>query len=162
MAHSTELVRFRRSAPDQLVGILRSLAADRDGWVNIQAVVDEDDEEPDARPARAGVFGLLSGRGPDVPVSTWVPGAATARGPGPDSLGIQHAAGPKALLRLLEAGVQPPEGFRRTADHPRRGLVLEGPAGTDPEVLLQFLLAASDVLATGPLPDTWAASVHRR
>ena len=109
------------------------------------------------------MFGLLSGRGPDVPVSTWVPGAATApRAPAPTRSASSTPPGPKALLRLLEAGVQPPEGFRRTADHPRRGLVLEGPAGTDPATLLQFLFAASDVLATGPLPDTWAASVHRR
>lgn len=162
MAHRSELVRFRRSAPDELVEILRRLAVDRDGWVNLQAVVDEDDPEPDASPARAGIFGLVSGRGPDVPVATWVPGPTTAKGPGPDSLGIEHAAGARALQQLLEAGVTPPAGFRRTADHARRGLVLEGPAGTDAAALLEFLLAACDVLATRPLPDAWAAAVHHR
>ena len=48
------------------------------------------------------------------------------------------------------------------SDHPRRGLVLSLPNGTDPEAVLTWLFDASRVLATDPLPDTWVAIVHRR
>lgn len=164
MTRSTEVVEFFRSAPDGLVGVLQDLASGHDGWVNLQAAVreDEDPAGPDARPVRAGVFSLVSGRGPAVPVCTWVPGAPTRHGHEPDSLGIQHGAGPHATEQLVEAGVTFPSGWRRLSDHPKRGLVFELPAGTDPAAVLQWLFAASDVLAQGPLPDLWVAAIHRR
>ena len=161
MSRRTEVVHFFRSDPTELLGVLRALARARDGWVNLQAV--EDDEgSPDASPARAGLFAFAMARGPRVPISTWVPGEISPKRTEPDSLGIQHGAGPKALRRLLAAGVTPPEGATLLSDHPRRGLVLGLPSGTDPAELLAWLFAASDVLATDPLPDTWVAIVHHR
>ena len=164
MARSRELVRFRPDQADDLLAVLRDLAAHRDGWVNVQADVEDDEEEggPDSRPGRAGVFALFSGRGPSVPIGTWVPGARTAKGDEPDSLGLQHSAGPRAFPRLRDAGVEPPPGFRLAGDHPKRGLVLEGPPGTDPATLLAWLVSASAVLADRPLPDAWVAIAHRR
>jgi hypothetical protein len=161
VTRSTQIVEFLRGEPAQLLGVMHGLADARDGWVNLQAVVDED-ETPDAQPARAGVFALVSGRGPTVPVSSWVPGQHTRRGQEPDSVGIQHGAGPKAARRLVEAGVTPPEGSTLLGDHPRRGLVVELPPGTAPETVLDFVLAASDVLTPFRLPDTWVAIVHHR
>ena len=143
--------------------MLGDVARRRDGWANIQAVLDpEGDGVPDLAPTRAGMFGFLSSRGPAVPVTSWVPGKETGRATEPDSLGIQHSAGPRAILRLANAGVPLPEGWTRLSDHARRGLVLSIPAGSDPAVIVSWLLRASDALAPGPLPETWVAVIHRR
>ena len=162
MSRRTDVVHFFRSDPAELLGVLRELGRDRDGWVNIQAVEPEEDDMPDAPPARAGVFNFLTARGPRIPVGTWVPGEVTSRRTERDSVGIQHPGGPKARFTLRDAGVVPPGGATVLSDHPRRGLVLSLPNGTDPEAVLTWLFEASRVLATEPLPDTWVAIVHRR
>jgi hypothetical protein len=161
VARRTDVVDFYRSDPTPLLSVLDELAEARDGWVNLQAVEDEE-EAPDAQPARAGIFSLAGGRGPRVPVGTWVPAERGGRRPDPDSIGIQHAAGPKALRQLLAAGVSPPEGAKLLSDHPKRGLVLALADATPPATVLAWLFAACDVLAPDPLPDTWVAIVHRR
>ncbi|HEY6532764.1 MAG TPA: hypothetical protein VIY72_10685, partial [Acidimicrobiales bacterium] len=119
MARSAEVVEFLRHQPDELLTVMQGLAEHRDGWVNLQAVVDEA-ETPDAPPARAGLFAMVSGRGPAIPVASWVPGERNRRGQESDSVGIQHGAGPKARFRLREAGVTAPEGSTVLSDHPRR------------------------------------------
>jgi hypothetical protein len=162
VSRRTDVVHFFRSNPAELLGVLDDLARDRDGWVNLQAVENDEDGVPDAPPARAGMFNFLTSRGPRIPVSTWVPGAVGTKHPEPDSMGIQHGAGPKALRQLLAAGVTPPEGATMLSDHPRRGLVLTLPHGTAPAAVLSWIFAASDVLATDPLPDSWVAIVHHR
>ncbi len=161
MSRHSEVVHFLRSDTAELLGALDELDRSGDGWVNIQALEPEK-EELDASPVRAGLFSLVTARGPRIPVGTWVPGARGGRRPDPDSVGIQHAAGPKAHRQLLEAGVSPPEGSTLMSDHPRRGLVLNLAPGTAPAVVLDWLFAASDVLAAEPLPDTWVAVVDHR
>ena len=162
MSRRTDVVHFFRSDPAELLATLEDLGRDRDGWVNLQAVEDDEEEAPDAPPARAGVFNFLTARGPRIPVSTWVPAAVGAKRSEPDSVGIQHGAGPRAFRQLLAAGVTPPEGATMLSDHPRRGLVLALPDGAGPAEILSWLFAASDVLASDPLPDTWVAIVHHR
>jgi hypothetical protein len=161
VSHRTAVVDFFRSDPTQLLAVLDELAAAGDGWVNLQAVED-DEEAPDAQPARAGLFSLVGGRGPRIPIGTWVPGERGGRRRDPDSIGIQHAAGPKALRRLVAAGVTPPDGASLLSDHPKRGLVLALADGTSPALVLAWLFAACEVLSSDPLPDTWVAIVHRR
>ena len=163
MSRSTDIIQFLRPAPGLVVTAMGEVATGG-GWVNLQAVLDDDEdgEGPQAKQGRAGIFAMLSGRGPDVPVATWVPGTANRHGRDPDSLGIQHGSGPRAVQRLADAGVTFPEGWRRLADHPKRGLVLELPDGADPATLLDWLFVACQVLASAPLPDEWAAEVHRR
>ena len=161
MARRTEVVHFFRSDPAELLGVLEALDRERDGWVNLQAVTD-DEESPDAQPGRAGLFALVSGRGPRIPVASWVPAERSGRRRDPDSVGIQHAGGPKARFQLVDAGVVPPEGATVLSDHPKRGLVLALPEGTAPSEVLAWIFAASDVLAADPLPDTWVALVHHR
>lgn len=161
MARRTDVVHFLRSDPAELLGVLEQLDRDRDGWVNIQAV-EAEEEAPDAQPARAGLFALVGGRGPRVPIGTWVPAERGGRRRDPDSVGLQHAGGPKARFRLVEAGVLPPEGATVLSDHPKRGIVLALPDGTAPADVLAWLFAASDELALAPLPDTWVALVHHR
>ena len=161
MSARTEVVNFHRSTPDELLAVLRALDDARDGWVNIQALEPEQDEL-DASPVRAGLFSLVTARGPRVPVATWVPAERGGRRRDPDSVGIQHASGPKAARRLLATGVEPPEGASLLSDHPRRGLVLALAPDTSPGRVLEWLFAASDALSAEPLPDTWVAVVHHR
>lgn len=164
MSRTTEVVRFRPTEPTELLTVMDELATARSGWVNLQAVVgDEEAPAPDAQPGRAGVFAWLSSRGPEVPVASWVPGPTTRKGGHePDSLGIQHAAGPRAADTLATSGLPVPSTWRRVADHPRRGLVMELPDGVPPSVVLEWSFPAMNILAGAPLPDTWVAIVHRR
>lgn len=161
MARRTDVVHFLRTDPAELLGVLEQLDRDRDGWVNLQAV-EADEESPDAQPARAGLFALVSGRGPRIPVGTWVPAERGGRRRDPDSVGLQHPGGVRAYQQLLAAGVVPPAGATVLSDHPRRGLVLALPEGAAPADVLAWILAASDTLAGRRLPDTWVALVHRR
>lgn len=161
MSRSAEVLEVSRAAPGPLVDVVRRLHEERDGWVNLQARVD-DDEVPGAPPARAGIFNLFTGRGPAVPVVSYVPSTHPGKASEPDSLGIQHPAGPKALDRLADAGIGLPGGWRKLADHPKRGLVVALPADADPGDVLRWAFVACDVLAGGPLPDAWVAIVHRR
>lgn len=162
MAVRSELLAFQRSDPSALVAVMRELATGGDGWVNLQARFPDEDERAGPQRPRAGVFALFRGRGPTVPVLTWVPWPAGQRGVPVDSLGVQHGAGPKAVQQLAEAGLAVPAGWRTAADHPGRGLVLELPAGTDPDEVLRWALPASQVLSDVELPDTWVASIDRR
>ena len=160
MGGSSEVVPFTPGDLAPLLARLAEVVQARDGWVNLRP--EPDDDEPAGTPVRAGLFGLVSGRGPRLPVGTWVPGADGGRRPEPDSLGLQHSGGPKAARRLVEAGVTPPDGATVLSDHPRRGLVLAIPRGTRPEVFVGWLLTAARVLSPDPLPDTWSAVIHRR
>ena len=156
----SEAIEFTVADPGPLVVRMQSLAQSRNGWVNLQPVPDDDD--PDERRGKAGVFSWLSSKGPDLPICTWVPGEMSRKGVEPDSIGLQHAGGPKARFVLAEAGVPPPAGWRIMSDHPKRGLVVELPAGTEPSVALDWLLQAAQVLAAVTLPDRWVALVYER
>jgi len=161
VAIRSELLAFTRSDPAPLIEVMRTLATTGEGWVNLQARFPDEDEQVGPQRPRAGVFALFRGRGPTVPVITWVP-VEPGRTPAVDSLGIQHGAGPKAVAQLAEAGLPVPAGWRTAGDHPGRGLVLELAAGTDPGDILSWALPASQVLSDVTLPDTWVASVDRR
>ena len=162
MTREAEVVRFLRGQAVAIVEVMRGLARDRSGWVNLQAVGEDPDNAPEIVPGRAGMFAWLTSRRITVPVATWVPGLATRHGHDADSIGIQHDAGRFAARQLEEAGVVVPSSWRRMADHPRRGLVFEFPDGIDAADILEWLFKASDVLSTAPLPPTWVAIVHRR
>jgi hypothetical protein len=120
------------------------------GWINLSPALDEDQEEP----PRSSTFGLFSGRGPDVPLCTWVPGP-------PVEIGIQHGAGPKAANVLRNLGQPVPDGWRVTQDHSRRGIVVLLPEGTSNERALDWLLQAGTALASHlKLAGWWRAAVY--
>lgn len=140
---------------------MRRLAATRDGWVNLHPLVPEEDLPKNTM----GFFGWLSARGPGVPQATWVPGPPMRRDPSqhePDSVGLQHPGGPKARFRLEELGVPVPAGWVVKGDHPRRGLVMELPDGTDPGEIVPWLLRAARALTDIPMPERWIAAVYQR
>jgi hypothetical protein len=128
------------------------LAESGKGWINLSPALAEDEEPP----PRSSTFGLFSGRGPDVPLCTWVPGT-------PTQAGIQHGAGAKAVGVLRNLGEPVPEGWRVTQDHSRRGLVVLIPDSTSNEQVLDWLLRAGTALAAHlKLAGWWRAAIYRR
>jgi hypothetical protein len=154
-----ELFEFDALAPTAVVGCMRELATSRDGWVNLQPLVDEEDVPPTS----VGVLGWISAKGPSVPEATWVPGEKKRNGAvAPDSIGLQHGGGPRARVALAEAGTPIPAGWKILSDHPKRGLVVTLPEGTDPKAVVDWLITAARVLSPIDLPTRWVAAVHRR
>jgi hypothetical protein len=147
---------FAATDPSAVVERMSELAGGS-GWLVLDAAVMSDDVPP--APPFGGIF---SGRGPVVPEVSWVPGEAGRRRPEPLSVGIRHAAGPKAVRRLAEAGHPVPEGWRVVQDNPRRGLVIQLPPGADHAEVLRWLLDAAGVLTTVPLTGNWRARIHLR
>lgn len=161
-APAPSTLRFRVTDPAPVVACITELRAAGAGWVNLRPRLGDDDPGTgDPPPARPGVLGLLSARGPAVPVCTWVAGETRRGVRGPESIGIQHPTGRRARDVLPAAGITLPEGWRLRGDHPRRGLVVEVPADTDPGAIVAWLLDAARALAEGPLADDWVAAVHR-
>lgn len=158
MRTEPEVIEFDVDAPAQLVGRMRELARDRNGWVNMQPMVDEEDVPRSG----TGLLGWISAKGPAVPEATWVPGERRRKGVEPDSIGLQHHGGPKARWTLAEAGTPIPDGWKVLSDHPKRGLVIELPDGVDPATIVDWLVRAARVLSSMTLPDRWVAVVHRR
>jgi hypothetical protein len=159
-ARPPELIEFTVDDRRSLLTVMRRLLQDRDGWVNVQPAV-----EPEAQPDEgSGIARVFSALGPAVPLGSWVPGARRRNGSSePVSLGLQHAAGSKALLRLHELGHPPVQGWRVLTDHPKRGFVLAVPDDEDPDTALVWLLRAATLLAPFELPPAWHAGViHRR
>ena len=143
---------FRRESPEDAVALLGELAGNGQGWVNIYPVVDDAPPE-----ARSGLFGIFSGRGPAVPLATYVPSTIGRHREQPASVGIQHGAGPRAVARLSDAGIEVPARWRVRQDHPRRGLVLELPGDEPVGQVLAFLLDAATALSRVRTGESWAA-----
>jgi hypothetical protein len=157
-------IEFDATRPAALIKAIEDLLVTRDGWVNIQAIVDEDLREGPR--GTAGIFGLFTAKGPEVPACTWVPGELDRNhGIRSDEVGIQHAGGPRALTKLRQEGTPPPDGWKQMADHPKRGLVLQSTHPTtaaDVAPMVTWLILASRLLTENGLPDTWGAVVHHR
>jgi hypothetical protein len=144
---------------DDVGPILERMAelADGSGWMVLDAAVAEDDLPPPAAFA-----GLFTAKGPDVPELSWVPGAAGGRRVEPLAVGIRHGGGPKAKLRLTEAGHPVPDGWYVVQDNPRRGLVAQVPDTEAHAAVLDWLLGAAAILANVPLTGDWRARIFFR
>ena len=125
------------------------------GWVNL---VPEVEEGAEVAP-RSVLAEIFSARGDPIPMATWTAPAAPGRRA---TLGIQHGAGPRALVRLADSGLPLPEGWVKVVDHSRRGLVVTAPPEADPEDVAWWLLTACHALSQVPLSGTWRADVYRR
>ncbi len=151
MAAPPEQIDFMLDDRTTVLARMRELHESRKGWINLSPALDEDEEPP----PRSSTFGLFSGRGPDVPLCTWVPGP-------PVEIGIQHGAGAKAVQVLGDMRHPVPDGWRVTQDHSRRGLVVLVPDGTTNDVVLDWLLTAGTALASHlKLAGWWRAAVYR-
>jgi hypothetical protein len=137
-----------------LVAVIDELAAAGKGWVNLLPQVEEGHEPP----PRSFVVELFSARGDAVPKATWTPPEKAGQRA---KIGIQHGSGPKAIKRLADADLPLPDRWMKEADHPRRGLVVNIPDGTDTTDVVWWLLAASHALSVVPLTGSWMAHVYR-
>jgi hypothetical protein len=130
----------------------------RGGWINFHPLIDDDTEVPEG----SSLFGIFSASGPAVPICTWMPGKWRGDQRDPASIGVQHAAGPRAVARLGSCGVEVPTGWRVRQDHPRRGLVIVVPADQDDDIILSWLLRAGAALCPVPLTGTWRADIFAK
>lgn len=141
---------------DRILELMEELR-DGSGWLVLDGAVHQDDMPP-----APGILGLFSAKGPEAPELSWVPGEPGGRRVEPLSIGIRHAAGPKAKRRLAEAGHPVPEGWFVVQDNPKRGLVAQVRDGSTDAEVLDWLLRAAAILATVPLTGTWRARVYLR
>lgn len=150
MAAPPEQIDFALDNRSTVLARMERLHEIKKGWINLSPALDEDEDPP----PRSSTFGLFSGRGPDVPLCTWVPGP-------PVEVGIQHGAGPKAVDVLGNLGEPVPDGWRVTQDHSRRGLVAVVPDGIPDEQVLDWLLRAGTALAAHlKLAGWWRAAIY--
>jgi hypothetical protein len=142
---------------DDLDGIHDRMAAmvgSGTGWINFLPEVVDDATVP----ASGGLFAIFTARGPAVPMATWKP--APPDQPERMTLGIEHGSGPQALNRLRQMQLGLPAGWRKVADHPKRGLVVTAPGDAPVADVLWWLLAASHALSTAPLTGDWLARAY--
>jgi len=150
MAAPPEQIDFALNDRGPVLARMEQLTQRRKGWINLSPALDEDEEPPPS----SSTFGLFSGRGPDVPLCTWVPGP-------PVEVGIQHGTGAKAKQVLRDLGRPVPDGWRVTQDHSRRGIVIVVPDGTDDERVLEWILDAGAALASHlKLAGWWRAAIY--
>lgn len=107
----------------------------------------------DARdvPSRSPLAQLVGNSGPVVPLATWTPG----------EIGLQHAAGQRAVKLLAERGVAVPDEWYVVSDHPKRGLVLRT-YDTPVEQVLRWLVRAATVTCPLAITGPWQAVVRTR
>lgn len=154
MAVEPVVVEFHEDNRAEVVGRMAAMAAEGQGWINLSPGLDVEPE--DAPAPRSGLGSLFSGRGPTVPLGTWMP----AQRRDPSTVGIQHGEGPKAAHLLAEWGAPVPEGWRILQDHPKRGLVVAAPATTathELDAVLHWLLRAAGALCAWPRTGEWRA-----
>lgn len=156
MARRVRALEFRIEELDPVLGEMDRLGTAHGGWINFHPAVPEEDEPPPPR----GLGALFSSATYEVPVCTWVAGKLNRHGVEPDSLGVQHAAGPKSVRRLVALGIPLPDGWRAVQDHPRRGLVVRPVPGATHAEELSWLLEVGTALSVVRLTGTWTAEVH--
>lgn len=131
--------------PDGEVGPLLERLGDA-VFVNLQPGVDADEVPP-----RSGLGQLFGNRGPTVPLATWTPG----------EIGLQHAAGQRAVPFLADRGVAVPDEWYVVSDHPKHGLVLRV-YDTPDEAVLRWLVRAATAACPLPITGPWRAVVRTR
>lgn len=160
MATDRQLIEFLDGDPALVIEHMGIVSEQRDGWVNIEPVVDPD-MDLDVEPPGA-LNKMFGARGPVLPFITYMPGADRRNGPKPTSLGIEHPYGPKAKNHLVSQGMTIPTEWIVKQDNPKRGLVFHLPPATAPTDVLDFALRAARTLTWLPLTDKWSAVVTRR
>ena len=151
------IVDFRTDDTSVVLDHMRALESARDGWMNLNPVVDEED-----LPRRSGLDALLAGRLPVLPVATWVPGEHKRGRTQPSSIGIEHPVGKKVARRLGDAGLRPPPGWQGKQDHPRRGLIVTSDGEADVDAVLAWVLGVLVELSPTELDGDWRAGFHVR
>jgi hypothetical protein len=150
-------IEFTVGAGDAVIEVLRTLAAERSGWVNVRPVVDADDL-PDPP---IGLLAIFTKPITPLPMGTWMAPVERRGVVRPARLGVLHPANAKVVPRLREAGVVAPPTWRLVQDNARRGVVVDVPADEDPALVLTWLVGAIAELSPVPFGGNLRATVHR-
>lgn len=143
---------FDQSDLSVAVEKLEALSVAGKGWVNITPAEVE-------APKRTSIWGRINGRGPEVPRLTWTAPKRKGNKSAPAQLGIEHAAGTKALAQLAAANHPLPPRWQRLQDHPMRGLVLIPNVECDAHETLVWALGAVEILSGFPALGRWRLEV---
>ena len=152
----SRIIEFDPERPSSVLERMQAMVEAKHGWVNFEPIV----EEADLPPPQSSMLGIFSARGPAIPLCTWVAPTTTRKRTEPMSIGIQHGIGKKALPHLATLGLTVPDGWRTRGDSPKRGVVIEIPTDAPLEEVLDWLLAAGEGLAVGPVSGRWRATLH--
>lgn len=162
----TETVAFSSGDTGPVESAMADLEARGSGWINLGPGLRDD--QIDRLPAPSALGRWFSGRGPVVPMATWTPAVPGSDGsrpsgkkPTPAVVGVAHGAGPKALDRLRDAGLDLPEGWRKVQDHAKRGIVAEVVPGAGRAEVAAWLVSACWSLCPIEIDDEWLAEIHR-
>ena len=146
------VIEFRDDDLGRVLAHMDAASARRRGWVNLQPVPVHEEEA-------ATTTSIFSGPSPPkLPLCTWK--VEERRGRVETTLGIQHGAGTKIAPHLRQAGVTAAPEWRVLQDHRRRGLVVQVPADSENEVVLDWLLRAGELLALVDTTGSWAAELY--
>jgi hypothetical protein len=126
------------------------------GWINLLPGVDE---EAAPRPS-AGLFAFLGASAPAVSMATLMPPERVRREREGVTIGLLHPTGVRAVARLAEAGVDVPEGWVRTQDHPRRGLLVRTAVDADDDAVVSWSVRAARALCRAEMTGRWRAVVY--
>lgn len=151
------LIEFIRSDTSDVESAMSDLAEARNGWMNLEPIIDESTVTPPTPASR-----LFSSKGPSLPYGTYMPGATKGGKASPTSVGLEHPAGVKVLPVLRERGIHIPTEWKVKQDNPHRGLVFEVPDAWDVGEILRFLLDSAWILSDIPVGDEWSALVRTR
>jgi len=155
-----EIIRFSRSDFDAVVEAMRSIERVGGGWINIGPWL-PDDVMAEV-PVRSGLGAWFSGRGPQIPMATFIPGSETGRRPVLAQVGVEHGTGPNALTRLSEEGHPLPTGWTPRQDHAKHGIVAELPSLAALSEVVAWMIEAITFLSPFvEVGDRWRAVVHR-
>ncbi len=155
MALNHDMLQFRSDRIDTATDVLAAVDDMRSNgnaraWVTLSPYVD-----PADMPVTSVLRKLFSARGTKVPEVTFVP----ANGDEPAQIGVLHAAGPRAVVRLVEAGVELPDGWAAVQDHTRRGLLFNvAPQATSAEIIA-FGCRVGEEVSVVPTDERWIARV---
>jgi hypothetical protein len=152
-----EHLEFNETDPSPVLAHFAELAVAGAGWINLEPGYDSED----APPARSLLGQAFSSRGPDIPLCTWVPRQRHRHSTEPQTVGVHHGAGGKAVDRLAAAGIEVPAGWRVVQDHTRRGLVIAVPDDVPHTAIVEWLVEAGTALCPIPLSGWWRAAIHR-
>ena len=152
MAIDHRMVHFRTDDLSEVIEEIDGIAERANGreWVTISPWVD-----PEHLPVVSMLQRIFSARGSKVPEATWVPALDNE----PAQLGLLHSTGAGSFERLADADVPVPEAWVKMGDHSKRGLLLAVHPATTAAELLEFAVAASEVLAGVPTDDRWVAQI---
>jgi hypothetical protein len=150
-------IEFTVGAGEAVAEVLRNLAAERAGWVNVRPIV----EAADLPDPPVGLLAIFTKPIAPLPIGTWMAPVERRGTVRPARLGVMHPANTRVVPRLREAGVVAPSSWRLVQDNARRGVVVDVPADEDPMLVVTWLVGAIAELSPVPFGGNLRATVHR-